>query len=80
MRSTPEDGDVVVQRDKKDGTPVYVLHTAPGPDQLVFHSREDAVRQATVAAKHRRVRVWLADGSVEFRLLEDFRPVGAVGD
>ncbi len=75
MRSTPEDGDVVVHRDKRDGTPVYVLNTAPGPDQLVFQSRDDAVRQATVAAKHRRVRVWLAEGTVEFRLLQDFRAI-----
>lgn len=80
MRSTPEDGDVVVHRGNLDGTSVFILHTAPGPDQLVFRSRDDALRQATVAAKHRCVRVWLAEGSVEFRLLWDFRSVGATGD
>jgi hypothetical protein len=35
-RTTPEDGDIVVRQEKRDGTAVYVLQTAPGPDQYLL--------------------------------------------
>ena len=36
IRTTPEAGDIVVVRQaQRDGTVVYVLRTAPGPDQCV---------------------------------------------
>ena len=45
-RTTPEDGDVVLREEERKGKSVYVLHTAPGPDQYVLRSREAAVAQA----------------------------------
>jgi hypothetical protein len=32
--TTPEDGDIVVREEIRGGTPVYVLHIAPGGDHL----------------------------------------------
>ena len=43
MRTTPEDGDIVVRQETRDGTVVYVLHTAPGPDQYMLTTLEEAV-------------------------------------
>jgi hypothetical protein len=78
-RSTPEDGDVVVvQQEKPYGRRVYVLHTAPGPDQYVLRSRGAAVTQAVTSAEREHVRAWLTDGDYDFTLLEDFRVVESV--
>jgi hypothetical protein len=76
--STVEDGDVVIRRKTQDGRQVYVLHTAPGPDQYFVRSREEALTQAVTVAKHRYVRAWLTDGDDDFVLLEDFRAAQAV--
>ena len=32
-RTTPEDGDIVIQKVMREGRVVYVLRTAPGADQ-----------------------------------------------
>jgi hypothetical protein len=72
-RSIPEDGDIVVREEQREGKVVYVLHTAPGADQYVLGSREDAVRQAAAFAKRQSVRAWLTEGDYDFVLLEDFR-------
>ena len=48
-RSIPEDGDIVVREERLEGTDIYILHTAPGPDQYVLRSRNDAVAQAVEA-------------------------------
>jgi hypothetical protein len=72
-RTTPEDGDVVLREEERKGEPVYVLHTAPGPDQYVLRSREAAVAQALTFAKREGVRAWLTDEGYDFVLLEDFR-------
>ena len=77
-RSTPEDGDIVVREEQRESKVVYVLHTAPGADQYVLHSREDAIRQAVTLAKRQSVRAWLTDGDYDFTLLEDFRVVESV--
>ena len=74
-RSTPEDGDIVISEEHREGKAVYVLHTAPGADQYVLRSREDAMRQAVTFAKRQQVRAWLTDGDYDFTLLEDFRVV-----
>jgi hypothetical protein len=81
-RSTPEDGDVVVvQQEKRNGRRVYVLHTAPGPDQYVLRMRQDAVSQAKTFAQRERVRAWLTtDEGYDFVLLEDFRPTPTDSD
>jgi hypothetical protein len=74
QRLTPEDGDIVIQEhSSEEGTVVYILHTAPGPDQYVLRSRHDAVAQAVAVAKRQAVRAWLADDGCDFQLLEDFR-------
>jgi hypothetical protein len=72
-RTTPEDGDIVVREEHREGKGVYVLHTAPGTDQCVLRSRKDAVAQALTFAKRQEVRAWVTDGDYDFVLLEDFR-------
>ena len=77
-RSTPEDGDVVVRQEKREGKRVYVLHTAPGADQYLLRSREEAVAKALMFAERQHVRAWLTDSDYDFRLIEDFRVVESV--
>jgi len=71
--SAPQDGDIVVRQDSRDGTSVFILHTAPGADQLILHTREAAIGQALAFAKRHRVRVWLTNGELEFTLVDNFR-------
>jgi hypothetical protein len=61
LRTTPEDGDIVVREEKRGGTQVYVLHTAPRADQYEFLSREEGIAQAVALAKRERVRAWLTN-------------------
>jgi len=73
-RTTPEDGDIVVRQEKRDGTVVYVLHTAPGPDQYLLPTCEEAVAQAKTLAKRHPGRAWLTtEEGYDFVLLEDFQ-------
>jgi hypothetical protein len=74
-RVTPEDGDIVVSQEKRDGTLVYILHTAPGADQYLLRTCEEAVTQAVAFAKRQQVRAWLTDEGHTCVLLEDFRAV-----
>ena len=73
-RTTPEDGDIVIRQETREGTRVYVLHTAPGTDQSLLRTREEAVAQAVTFAKRACVRAWTDEGS-DFVLIDDFRPV-----
>jgi hypothetical protein len=77
-RRTPEDGDIVVREQQREGTLVFVLHTAPGADQHVLRNREEAVAQAVTFAKRQHVGAWLTDEGYDFVLLEDFRVVESV--
>jgi hypothetical protein len=77
-RTAPQDGDIVIRQENQAGSVVYVLHTAPGPDQYVLRTREEAVAQATTVAKRQGVRLWLTDEGYDFVLLEDFRAVESV--
>ena len=77
-RTTPEHGDIVVRAEKREGAIVYVLHTAPGADQYLLRTREEAVAQALTFAKREHVRAWLTDEGYDFVLLEDFRVVESV--
>ena len=72
-RTTPEDGDIVMREEKRGGTLVYVLHTAPGADQYEFRRRDEGIAQAVALAKREHVRAWLTDEGYDFVLLEDFR-------
>ena len=78
MRTTPENNDIVVQEEKWEGKRVYVLHIAPGADQCVLRTREEAVAQAVAFAKREHVRAWLTDEGYDFTLLEDFRVLESV--
>jgi hypothetical protein len=78
VRSTPENGDIVVREEHRDGTLVYVLHTAPREDQYLLRTREEGVAQALAFAKRQFVRAWLTDEGYDFTLLEDFRVVAPV--
>jgi hypothetical protein len=75
---TPQDGDIVIRQENREGGIVYVLHTAPGPDQYVLRSREEAVALAATVAKRQGVRTWLTDEGYDFVLLEDFRAVESI--
>ena len=77
-RTTPQDGDIVIRQENREGAVVYVLHSAPGPDQYVLRTREEAVAQATTVVKRQGVRLWLTDEGYDFVLLEDFRGVESV--
>ena len=70
---TPEDGDVVVRREKLEGRCVYVLHSFPGAAQYVLRTREEAAAQAAGFAKRHGVRAWLSGEGDDCVLLNDFR-------
>jgi hypothetical protein len=78
MRTIPEDGDIVVREEKREGTLVYALHTAPREDQHLLRTREEGVAQALAFAKRQFVRAWLTDEGYDFVLLDDFRVVESV--
>ena len=77
-RLAPEDGDIVVREEEREGVLIYVLHTAPGADQYLLRTREEAVAQAVTFARREQVRAWLTDEGYDFVLLEDFRAVESV--
>ena len=67
-RTTPTDGDIVVVRQAQcDGTVIYLLHTAPGPDEYVLATAEEAAAHALTLADRDGVRAWLTtDDSYDF--------------
>jgi hypothetical protein len=77
VRTTPEDGDIVIREEQRAGVCVYVLHTAPRADQAEFLRREQAIVQAVALARRQDVRAWLTDEGYDFVLLESFRLSGA---
>jgi hypothetical protein len=79
-RMTPEDGDIVVRAEKREGTLVYVLHTVPGADQHLLGSRREAIAQALGSAGRQHMRAWLTDEGYDFTLLEDFRVTTRIDD
>jgi hypothetical protein len=72
-RSIPENGDVVVREELRNGTRTYILHTFPHADERTYGSSEQAFSHATMLAERDRVRVWLTDEGYDFLLLENFR-------
>ena len=76
--TTPEDGDVVVRREKLEGRFVYLLHTVPGTAQYVLRTREEAVAQAATFAKRHGVRAWLSDEREDWVLLGDAPAVESI--
>ena len=77
-RAIPEDGDIVVREQTRDGKWIHVLHTAGGPDQVLLRTRDEAIAQACGMARMWHVRAWLANGDEDFVLLEDVRVVESV--
>jgi LPS sulfotransferase NodH len=69
--TAPDDGDIVVRQDTREGRDVYVLRTAAGVDQYLLRTREEAVRQAVTFAKRQGVRAWLVGESHDLVLLND---------
>jgi hypothetical protein len=67
-QTTPEQGDIVVVRQVQcDGTVVYFLHTAPGPDEYALATAEEATKHALTLADRDGVRAWLTtDDSYDF--------------
>jgi hypothetical protein len=72
-RITPENGDVVIQQEQRDGQQVYVLRTVPGRDQYLLRSRQEAVAKAAAYAKRQCVRAWFSDGRDSFTLIGSAR-------
>jgi hypothetical protein len=68
---TPADGDIVVRQETRDARLVYVLRIAPGPDQYVLGSCEEAVAHALILAKRDGVRAWFTRDEDD-----DFAPLG----
>jgi Protein of unknown function (DUF2934) len=77
-RTIPEDADIVVHEEDREGTLAYVLHTASGADQYLLRTCDEAVGQAVTFAKRQHVRAWLTDDGYDFVLLEDFRVMESV--
>jgi hypothetical protein len=69
---------MVVREEQRDNTLVYVLHVAPGADQCLLPTREEALVHAVSLAKRDGVRAWLTDEGYDFVLLEDFRVVESI--
>ena len=76
-RPAPENGDVVVREDCRDGAIVYVLSTVQGDDQLTTLQYERSVEHALAFARRARVRAWLQTAST-IELLHDFGSVASV--
>jgi hypothetical protein len=69
----PENGDVIVREEHCEGKRTYVLRTAPGPDQIIIRTSEEATAQAVAFANLQHVRAWLIGGDGALLLLEDSR-------
>jgi hypothetical protein len=68
--AVPQPGDIVIRESSRDGAIVFVLHTVPGPDQMIVPTRNEAVQRARLFAARQSVRVWLANGETELKLLD----------
>jgi hypothetical protein len=68
--ATPQDGDIVVRPDTRDGRIVYVLPTA-GSGQYVFRRRDDALVQGMSCARRRGVTAWLRTEGDDYVRLND---------
>jgi hypothetical protein len=79
-RTIPQNGDIVVREEQREGGLIYVLHTATGADQHLLDSRKEAIAEALAMARRQHVRAWLTDEGYDFTLLHDFRVVTAVQD
>jgi hypothetical protein len=73
VRLAPEDGDAVARLERREGMPIYVLCTSPGPDQYVLHSLDEALAHVLMFAKRAKLRAWLMNEGDDSVLLEDFR-------
>jgi hypothetical protein len=71
--ATPEDRDVVVRQETRDGGVVYVLYTGPDARPELLRTRKDSVAQALAFAEGHRMRAWLIAKGGEVVLLGDFR-------
>jgi hypothetical protein len=78
IRTRPNDGDVVVHQENREGTAVYILRTVPGTDQFLLRTREEAVAQAVTFAKRQGVRAWLSGQSGDCVPLDTARAVASV--
>lgn len=70
----------MVRKEKRDGAHVYVLRTAPGFDQYLLPTREQAVEQAVTFARRHGVRAWFGDDGSGVVLLEDSRAMKRSSD
>ena len=76
--AAPDDGDIVIRQETREGREVYVLHNAAGVGQYLLRTREEAVRQAVTFATRQGVRAWLARATHDFVLLNDVRVVESI--
>ena len=76
VRTIPDNGDVVCVQQTRGGQEVHVLHAAPGPDQILFRSRERTLAAARTDAGRERVRAWAVGDGGALTLLADYRGIG----
>jgi hypothetical protein len=57
---SPHDGDVVITR-APHSDPAYEVQIVPGPQQISFGKKEDAIAQACLLAKRGAVDAWYRD-------------------
>lgn len=72
VRTTPAEGDIVIRAEKLARKRVFVLHVVPGPGQIVFRSRENAVAHVLRFAVRYDVRTWLTDKHGAFLPLDPY--------
>lgn len=70
----------MVRKEKRDRAHVYVLRTAPGSDQYLLRTREQAIEQAVTFARRHGVRRWFGDDGSGAVLLEDSRAMKRSSD
>jgi len=80
VRTTPEDGDVVVRQERRDGALVYVLYAASSAHQNLLNTRAEAVAHALAFAESHRMRAWLIAEGHDCVLLGDFRVATQIQD
>jgi hypothetical protein len=59
----PAAGDIVVRRERADGTTIFVVCVVPGAARYVASMRGDAMLKGRDPARRSRVRLFVCDGN-----------------
>lgn len=72
----PQNGDIVIRRQRCDGEQRFILRPLSGPDQFTLATRGAAVAAAIEVALREQVCVWWMHDDGAFTLLNDCRASG----